>query len=118
LLAGETSTNLTKLEDNLWGPTLDILDSLRTNKIIGLEREAADFIDNHFAGFGPKQSRNQLQSLGLTQHEIPIDSRITKWLNQFGFPVRLSASALADPNYYCFVMDGFQALCRACDVGP
>ena len=33
-------------------------------------------------------------------------------------PVRLSASALADPNYYCFVMDGFQALCRACEVAP
>jgi hypothetical protein len=32
--------------------------------------------------------------------------------------VRLSASALADPSYYCFVMDGFQALCRACEVAP
>jgi hypothetical protein len=32
--------------------------------------------------------------------------------------VRLSASALANPNYYCFVLDGFQALCRACDVAP
>ena len=81
-------------------------------------KEVADFIDDSFAGFGPKQARNLLQSLGLTRHEIPIDSRITKWLNEFGFPVRLSASALADPNYYCFVMDGFQALCRACEVAP
>jgi hypothetical protein len=56
--------------------------------------------------------------LGLTRHEIPIDSRITKWLNGFGFPVRLSASALADPNYYTFVMDDFQALCQACGVVP
>jgi hypothetical protein len=56
--------------------------------------------------------------LGLTRHEIPIDSRITKWLNDFGFPVHLSANALADTNYYCFVMDGFQALCRTCEVAP
>lgn len=118
LLAGEISTNLTRLEKGLWQQTLDKLDTLRTNHTVGAERKAADFIDGNFAGFGPKQARNLLQSLGLTRHEIPIDSRITKWLNEFGFPVRLSASALADPNYYTFVMDGFQALCQACGVVP
>ena len=118
LLAGDIATNLTRLEEGLWRRTLDTLGTLRSSKDVGPEREAADFIDDNFAGFGPKQSRNLLQSLGLTRHEIPIDSRITKWLNEFGFPVRLSASALADPNYYCFVMDGFQALCRACEVSP
>lgn len=118
LLAGEIARNLAILEDGLWQRTLDTLDTLRTNKAVGSERDAANFIDDNFYGFGPKQSRNLLQSLGLTRHEIPIDSRITKWLNEFGFPVRLSASALADPNYYCFVMDGFQALCRASEVAP
>jgi len=118
LVAGEIATNLTRLEDGLWQRTLETLGTLRSNKDVGPEREAADFIDDNFAGFGPKQARNLLQSLGLTRHEIPIDSRITKWLNEFGFPVRLSASALADPNYYCFVMEGFQALCRACEVAP
>ncbi len=118
LLAGEIATNLTRLEEGLWRQTLETLGTLGSNKDVGPEREAADFIDDNFAGFGPKQARNLLQSLGLTRHEIPIDSRITKWLNEFGFPVRLSASALADPNYYCFVMDGCQALCRACEVAP
>jgi hypothetical protein len=118
LLAGEIATNLTRLEEGLWQQTLNTLDTLRTNKGIGAEREAADFIDDKFAGFGPKQARNLLQSLGLTRHEIPIDSRITKWLNEFGFLVRLSASALADTNYYCFVMDGFQVLCQASGVAP
>jgi hypothetical protein len=117
-LAIEIAKNLTLLESGLWQQTLDKLGTLRTNKAVGAEREAADFIDDKFAGFGPKQARNLLQSLGLTRHEIPIDSRITKWLNEFGFPVRLSASALSDPNYYCFVMEGFQALCRACAVAP
>lgn len=118
LLAGEIAMNLTRLEEGLWQRTLETLGTLRSNKDVGPEREAAHFIDDKFAGFGPKQARNLLQSLGLTRHEIPIDSRITKWLNEFGFPVRLSASALADSNYYSFVMDGFQALCRACEVAP
>lgn len=117
-LASEIAKNMTVLEEGLWQRTLDTLGTLLTNQTVGAEREAADFIDFKFAGFGPKQARNLLQSLGLTRHEIPIDSRITKWLNEFGFPVRLSASALADPNYYCFVMDGLQALCRACEVAP
>jgi hypothetical protein len=71
-----------------------------------------------FHGFGPKQSRNLLQALGLTRYEIPIDTRVTAWLSDFGFPVRLSATALADPNYYDFVSRGIQALCAKCNVFP
>src|SRR4051794_37056495 len=58
------------------------------------ERNAARFIDDHYQGFGPKQSRNLLQGLGLSRFDVPIDSRITKWLNEFGFPVKLTVSAL------------------------
>ena len=67
---------------------------------------------------GPKQSRNVLQMLGLTRYETPLDSRIARWLNEFGFPVRLSASSLADADYYELVADGFQALCRAAGLLP
>src|SRR5262249_34104697 len=77
-----------------------------------------DFVDDGFAGFGPKQSRNLLQCLGLTRYEIPIDSRITEWLNEFGFPVHLSAPVLGDRAYYCFVMDGVRELCKVSDVLP
>lgn len=118
ILAGEIAKNLVLLEQGMWDRTLQTLDTLRTDHAISTERSIAEFIDSTFHGFGPKQARNLLQSLGLTRHEIPIDSRITKWLNDFGFPVWLSASALADPNYYAFVLDGFQALCRACGVVP
>ena len=83
-----------------------------------MEREVANFIDERLVGFGPKQSRNLLQSLGLTRYEIPIDSRITKWLTEFGFPVKLSAGALADQGYYEFVMDAVQQLCREADEYP
>lgn len=118
LIAGEIATNLSRLEGGLWERTFETLGTLRSNKDVGPERKAANFIDDNFAGFGPKQARNLLQSLGLTRHEIPIDSRITKWLNDFSFPVRLSASALADRNYYSFILNGFQALCRECEVAP
>ena len=59
-----------------------------------------------------------LQSLGLTRYEIPIDSRLTDWLNEFGFPVRLTATALGDENYYRFISDGIQVLCERSGVLP
>jgi hypothetical protein len=31
-------------------------------------------------GVGPTQARNLLQSLGLTWYEIPLDSRVVRWL--------------------------------------
>ena len=106
------------LNEGLWPETRDALESLAGADSPKLERQAADFIRKHFAGFGPKQSRNLLQGLGLTKYEIPIDSRITKWLNDFGFPVYLSAGGLTDPDYYNFVSDGIQALCQQCGVLP
>jgi len=83
-----------------------------------IEREAAKIAIDKLKGFGPKQSRNLWQSLGHTRFEIPIDSRITKWFNKNKFPVRLSADALSDENYYNFVMDGIQKACKASEVYP
>ena len=117
--AGELVANLHYLENNDgWHHTMSALDKLRLNQTAECEREAAEFIDSKFDGFGPKQSRNLLQSLGLSRHEIPLDGRITKWLNDFGFPVVLSAESLADRNYYSFVSAGFQRLCHECGIMP
>jgi hypothetical protein len=117
-LSDHIATNLHRLEQGLWNETVSILEELRLAQTVQSEREAAGFVSAHFKGFGPKQSRNLLQGLGLTRYEIPIDSRITKWLNDFGFPVRLSATALSDPNYYNFVSDGIQQLCAQSGVYP
>jgi thermostable 8-oxoguanine DNA glycosylase len=117
-LADHVAENLDLLEVGLWSETLTVLDELRLAQTLESERMAAGFVAEHFKGFGPKQSRNLLQSLGLTRFEIPIDSRITKWLNDFGFPVRLSAEALSDANYYVFVSEGFQQLCDKSGVFP
>lgn len=117
-ITDEVATNLHRLEGGLWGKTFETLDTLRHSADAEIERLAAEFVSDNFKGFGPKQSRNLLQALGLTRCEIPIDSRITKWLNAFGFPVRLSATALLDRNYYNFVSEGIQKLCAASDIYP
>jgi len=83
-----------------------------------VEREVANFIADKLAGFGPKQSRNLLQALGLTQHEIPVDSRISDWLNKRGFPLPLSSSVLSDSAMYGVIMDGIALLCQRCSLLP
>lgn len=119
-IAKEMDENLQSLRNGLWREMLRKLDSLRSVKDASpeKEREVAEFIRKNLKGFGPKQARNLLQMLGLTLYEIPIDSRITKWLNELGFPVHLSAKALSDPHYYDFVLDGFQLLCDKGGVYP
>lgn len=121
----EVRHNLEWLEDNGWRKIEEQINKLRECRgclpqkdDISIERKAASTISENMKGFGPKQSRNLWQSLGLTRFEIPIDSRITKWLNQNNFPLKLSANALQDPNYYAFVMDGIQILCENCKVFP
>lgn len=117
-IASEIARNLALLENGLWTEILKMLKSLQYEATQEEERKIADYIDDHFVGFGPKQSRNFLQWLGLTRYETPIDSRILKWLKDFGFPVALNPKALSDKNYYHFVSDGFQELSKACDVYP
>jgi len=110
--------NLGWLEDGGWKRIFWITDSLENNETIEIERGSAEFIDDHLKGFGPKQARNLLQSLGLTGYEIPVDSRIIKWLNEFGFPIKLSSVGLTDKNYYNFILDGLQQLCERSGVYP
>jgi hypothetical protein len=114
----EAKANWTYLEGGGWEATLEVLECVRLNPRQETEQHAARFVDEKFSGFGPKQSRNLLQGLGLSRYEVPIDSRITKWLNEFGFPIRLTANALADRNYFEFVSDGFQRLAGACGIAP
>jgi hypothetical protein len=118
VIARQVATNYARLTDGLWAQTEAVLATLFEPHTANAEREAASYIAAHFHGFGPKQSRNLLQGLGLTQSEIPIDSRILKWLNAFGFPLALSAWALSDEGYYNLVGDGIQALCEAAGILP
>ena len=95
--------------------SISILDGLVSKET---EREVADAIDKSFKGFGSKQARNFLQSLGLTRFEIPLDAITINWFNDFGFPVTLSATALQEKRYYHFVSDGIQLLCEKAGIFP
>ena len=117
-IAEAVSDNLEGLESGEWKRIFWMTDSLENNETIEIERESAEYIDDHLKGFGPKQARNLLQSLGLTRYEIPVDSRIIKWLNDFGFPIKLSSVGLTDKNYYNFILDGLQQLCERIGIYP
>lgn len=110
--------NFTYLENSNWQIIDRLLNALNGHVDKMVERAIADDIDDIFEGFGPKQSRNFLQALGLTKYEIPIDSRLTTWLNKFGFPVTLSSTPLQDKGYYHFVSDGIQLLCEKANIYP
>jgi hypothetical protein len=116
IISSQLHRNLTALEDGRWNVLLPLLHSLERHPGRDRERAAAQQMQDWFVGLGPKQSRNVLQVLGLTQHEIPLDSRLVRWLKGYGFP--LTTKALADPAAYTFVEDGFQALCQRIDVLP
>lgn len=111
------ASNYRKIVDNNW-TLINDLEELKKSDSKTKERNIADNLDDDFNGFGPKQSRNFLQALGLTKYEIPIDSRITTWLNDFGFPVTLTSSPLGDKGYYHFVSDGIQELCEKAEIYP
>jgi thermostable 8-oxoguanine DNA glycosylase len=117
-IAEAVSYNFEWLENSGWQRIFRIVDSLENNETIEVERESSEYINDNLKGFGPKQARNLLQSLALTKYEIPVDSRIIKWLNDFGFPIKLSSSGLIDKNYYNFIMDGLQQLCETSGVYP
>jgi hypothetical protein len=117
-IGDEVEFNFKWLENVGWEIVQEIVEDMTKNQTTETERKSAEIVIDNLKGFGPKQSRNLLQSLGLTKFEIPVDSRITKWLTAFGFPIKLSATALSDKNYYNFVLDGFQRICEACDIFP
>ncbi len=106
------------LEAGFWDELMTALRGLSKKANRERERQVAELIAGRLPGFGPKQSRNLIQALGLSRYEIPIDSRVTKWLNRYGFPFPVSATALADAGYYGFVLDCFQAVCKQARILP
>ena len=119
-LAIQIADNFKLLEGGLWPEVHREIERLTECKMVtrATEVEVANFINERLAGFGPKQARNLLQGLGLTRYEIPIDSRISKWLKEFGFPAPLSPAALSDRHYYHFISTAVVELCERSGVFP
>ncbi len=112
------ASNIRFLENMGWDAFIKSISVLDGQASKETERDVADTIDRSFKGFGSKQARNFLQSLGLTRFEIPLDTLIISWLNDFGFPVTLSSTALQEKLYYHFVSDGIQLLCEKAGIFP
>jgi hypothetical protein len=124
-IAKLAADNLRRLESGGWAELFTWLNKLSVQRLqppnpshYQLEREAARYMDG-YKGFGPKQSRNFWQDLGLTRYELVLDARITRWLNgKIDIPVRLSSVALSDEAYYVFLSDILRKLCIEADVLP
>ena len=117
--ARQLARNFQMLEAGEWSKFIDLCNSLRFSPSASMERSAANNVATTFKGFGPKQSRNFLQALGLTKYEIPLDSRVMKWLrDELKFPLPISSGVLADKDYYEFVLDEIQKLCEQAEEYP
>jgi len=123
-IAKLAADNLRRLESGGWAELFTWLNKLSVQRLqppnpshYQLEREAARYMDG-YKGFGPKQSRNFWQDLGLTRYEFVLDSRITDWLKRTNFPVPLSSVALGDEGYYAFLSDILRKLCIEADILP
>lgn len=118
VIAEHLKENLQNLIYNDW----EILNHINKEDTRKTEKENEIFliqnIQQQIKGFGPKQSRNFLQILGLTKYEIPVDSRISDWLNKFNFPIKLTAAGLSDPYFYQFISEGIQDLCEKAEIYP
>lgn len=128
-IAKQVEANLTWLRNGGWQAVqalftmvINLPAGSPPSKRIAAERIASRTLmgRNHgLAGFGPKQARNLWQCLGVTQYEIPLDSRICAWMNALPSsprvnPVRLYSSV----RYYEATMSRIQAICEAAAVLP
>jgi hypothetical protein len=117
-LADQLADNLDWLEDGGWDLLESQLDLLRPRRGGDRERRVADWLDDSLYGFGPRESRRLLLMLGLTRYELPIDARVSQWLNRLPATPRISARAFSDRAYYQLTLDGIQQLSDAADTLP
>jgi thermostable 8-oxoguanine DNA glycosylase len=117
-IAEQIKSAVNWLEQDGWLAVELKLNSIASYTSAKRERSVALYLQKQFKGIGPKQSRNLIQWMGLSKYEIPLDSRMVKVLRKLKFPVPLSAKALADEDYYCFIEDGIQMLAKKIEIYP
>lgn len=131
IIANQARDTLARIQEVGWDELTDYRDKLleqrKTEPHIShlkLENEAADFIDRYYKGFGPKQSRNYWQILGLTRYVFVLDSRIQKWVRhnlQIDDKIvndLLWYGSLSNLSYYKLVSHLLRELCQEADVLP
>ncbi|MCA0452353.1 MAG: hypothetical protein LCI00_00035 [Chloroflexi bacterium] len=125
-IAKAISGNFRMLNEGEWDNLRDWRDKLilqrQTSPNLShreLEEKASNYME-HFIEFGPKQSRNFWQSLGLTRYVFVLDSRILRWLRQY-LKIQngvLTGQGLGDVQYYQFISDLLLNLCIQANVLP
>lgn len=110
---------INNLENGEWVILLENLNKLIKKHNIEDEVIVAKYLHSgRFKGLGLKQSRNFLQWLGLTEYEIPIDSRELKVLKKCKCNFVPGASALSDETTYLFLEKGIQRVCEELNIKP
>ena len=125
-IAGFFSENLNRLDNSHWQLLEEMRDSTVNARIDEeWEREIARRISLEgsswafkLAGFGLKQARNLPQIMGASCFEVPLDSRILKWLEQHGFPYPLTDGQLQHPASYVILVDSIKQISRQIGVYP
>lgn len=69
-------------------------------------------------GIGNKQCRNWLMNARLLRYELPLDSRVLKFLKPIMTTLPLEQDLLFYESYYLFVEDLVHALCRQAGLLP
>lgn len=107
-----------QLDNGEWKDIKPLLRKIAASPNKETERKTAKELQNRYKGLGPKQSRNLIQWMGLSQFEIPIDSRVSKVLRNLNFPLPLKPKLLGDEEYYALVLDGLQSILNDIDILP
>lgn len=119
IIGDQANENIQWFSEKKWKTLQESLKNLSRHKGHEPERETAVWLANIFKGIGPKQSRNYLQALGLSQYEIPIDSRVRKWMHEnFDLSISLGSKAISDEQHYQFVNDIIRSLCKKLSIYP
>lgn len=123
-ISNQAEENWKRLDGGLWNEAEEWFEDLRQQRLREpqnedriLEREAAHWADRSFAGLGPKQSRNLWQWLGLTRYEIPLDSRVTEWVNK-NLSSKIEVKRLGQLKYYESALDRLRVICEKADALP
>ncbi len=123
-IAWQAKENLERLEKGDWAKVEKLFARLKSQRERdpqpsdkASERDAARFVDDAFLGFGPKQARNLWQWLRLTRYEIPLDSRVSKFVNDH-LSLQMDVSKLGYADYYESCLDHIQGACAAAGVLP
>lgn len=126
-IAQQIDSNMAWLRNGGWGRAEQHFTKVRNSaqasiksRILAERTAAQEFMGRKggLKGIGPKQARNLWQNMHITQHEIPLDGRIAKWVKANLSPFEIEVKKLSSESYYAEKLSHIQALCEGAGVLP